>query len=109
MFATHVAAAILSHVSVAANWMVQEGGGVRGIRYRYVENHGNWVAKIVVIILFIMSGWSIGVMIDRWMAYNAARKQSRAFARPLPELCAMAASMKPSRSPSATRRAIWPR
>jgi biopolymer transport protein ExbB/biopolymer transport protein TolQ len=39
-----------------------------------------WPARIVVIILFIMSGWSIGVMIDRWMAYNAARKQSRSFA-----------------------------
>jgi biopolymer transport protein ExbB/biopolymer transport protein TolQ len=38
------------------------------------------LAKIVVIILFIMSGWSIGVMIDRWMAFNAARKQSRTFA-----------------------------
>ena len=38
------------------------------------------LAKIVVIILFIMSGWSIGVMIDRWMAFSAARKQSRAFA-----------------------------
>jgi biopolymer transport protein ExbB/biopolymer transport protein TolQ len=39
-----------------------------------------WLARIVVIILFIMSGWSIGVMIDRWMAFSAARKQSRAFA-----------------------------
>src|SRR3974390_874975 len=38
------------------------------------------LAKIVVIILFIMSGWSIGVMIDRWMAFSAARKQSRSFA-----------------------------
>src|SRR5580658_10713036 len=38
------------------------------------------LAKAVVIILFIMSGWSIGVMIDRWMAFNAARSQSRAFA-----------------------------
>ena len=38
------------------------------------------LAKIVVIILFIMSGWSIGVMIDRAMAFSAARKQSRAFA-----------------------------
>jgi hypothetical protein len=27
MFATHVAAALLSHVHVAATWMVQEGGG----------------------------------------------------------------------------------
>ncbi len=32
------------------------------------------LAKIVVIILFIMSGWSIGVMIDRAMAFSAARK-----------------------------------
>ena len=38
------------------------------------------LAKLVVVILFIMSGWSIGVMIDRWMAFSAARKQSRAFA-----------------------------
>jgi biopolymer transport protein ExbB len=38
------------------------------------------LAKIVVVILFIMSGWSIGVMIDRWMAFSAARKQSRTFA-----------------------------
>jgi biopolymer transport protein ExbB/TolQ len=38
------------------------------------------LAKIVAILLFIMSGWSIGVMIDRWMAFSAARKQSRTFA-----------------------------
>jgi len=37
-------------------------------------------AKLVVIGLFIMSAYSIGVMIDRVMAYNAARKQSRQFA-----------------------------
>jgi len=39
-----------------------------------------WLARIVVIALFVMSAWSIGVMIDRLLAYNAARKQSRAFA-----------------------------
>jgi len=38
------------------------------------------LAKGVVIILFIMSAWSIGVMIDRALAFAAARKQSRAFA-----------------------------
>jgi len=37
-------------------------------------------AKLVVVGLFIMSAYSIGVMIDRVMAYNAARKQSRQFA-----------------------------
>ena len=39
-----------------------------------------WMAKAVVIALFFMSAWSIGVMIDRFLVYNAARKQSRAFA-----------------------------
>lgn len=39
-----------------------------------------WPARTVVIVLFIMSAWSIGVMIDRLIAYNAARKQSRIFA-----------------------------
>jgi biopolymer transport protein ExbB/TolQ len=39
-----------------------------------------WLARIVVIILFIMSAWSIGVMIDRYIAFSAARKQSRSFA-----------------------------
>src|SRR5271156_1516372 len=39
-----------------------------------------WAAKIVVILLFFMSAWSIGVMIDRAIAYNGARKQSRQFA-----------------------------
>ena len=39
-----------------------------------------WLAKAVVILLFLMSAWSIGVMIDRWIAFSAARKQSRLFA-----------------------------
>jgi biopolymer transport protein ExbB/biopolymer transport protein TolQ len=39
-----------------------------------------WPARTVVIVLFFMSAWSIGVMIDRWIAYQSARKQSRVFA-----------------------------
>jgi biopolymer transport protein ExbB/biopolymer transport protein TolQ len=38
------------------------------------------LGKAVVTILFIMSAYSIGVMIDRFMAFNAAKKQSRQFA-----------------------------
>lgn len=37
-------------------------------------------ARAVVIILFVMSAWSIGVMIDRWIAFSGAKKQSRVFA-----------------------------
>jgi len=40
----------------------------------------SWPAKMVVITLFIMSAWSIGVMIDRLIAFNGARQQSRQFA-----------------------------
>ena len=43
-------------------------------------NNMEWPARTVVIVLFIMSAWSIGVMIDRWIAFNGARSQSRAFA-----------------------------
>jgi len=32
------------------------------------------------VILAIMSAWSIGVMIDRFLAFGQARKQSREFA-----------------------------
>ena len=36
-------------------------------------------AKAVVFILFVMSAWSVGIMIDRALMYSAARKQSRVF------------------------------
>jgi biopolymer transport protein ExbB/biopolymer transport protein TolQ len=39
-----------------------------------------WPARIVVVTLFVMSAWSIGVMIDRWLTYQGARKESRLFA-----------------------------
>src|SRR6202521_6330069 len=80
MFATHVAGVTLSHAISAATWVVQEGGGTLATDPLGLWKAMGWVARTVVIILFIMSGWSIGVMIDRWMAYSAARKQSRAFA-----------------------------
>jgi biopolymer transport protein ExbB/biopolymer transport protein TolQ len=42
--------------------------------------HMGWPARGVAFILLFMSAWSIGVMIDRWIAFRAARKQSRQFA-----------------------------
>jgi biopolymer transport protein ExbB len=56
----------------------QEGGV--GFDPISMWNQMGWLAKAVVIILFIESAWSIGIMIDRLMAYNAARTQSRQFA-----------------------------
>ena len=38
------------------------------------------LAQAVVVVLLIMSVWSISVMIERFLTYRAARKQSMAFA-----------------------------
>ena len=37
-------------------------------------------AKAVVVLLAFMSMWSFGVMVDRYIAFSQARKQSREFA-----------------------------
>jgi biopolymer transport protein ExbB len=72
-------ATVGSNVNALAFWMFQEGGAV-GWDFVSLWKQMGFLAKAVVVILFIQSAWSIGVMIDRWIAFNAARKQSRAFA-----------------------------
>ena len=39
-----------------------------------------YLAKGVAVLLFIESIWSLAVMIDRYLYFSAARKQSREFA-----------------------------
>src|SRR4030088_830963 len=82
MFATHEAGVLLSHVPAAFTWVIQEGGGMPTDPLGLWKQMG-WVARTVVVILFIMSGLSICVMIDRWMEYRLARNHRRAFARAL--------------------------
>ncbi|HEX7406564.1 MAG TPA: MotA/TolQ/ExbB proton channel family protein [Candidatus Binatia bacterium] len=78
MLVTNLATVVYSNAHTVALWMFQEAA----VSWDPISlwHQMGILAKIVVIILFIMSGWSIGVMIDRWMAFSAARKQSRAFA-----------------------------
>src|SRR3954462_3071798 len=70
---------MLATIQIWALMLLQEGGGV-SFDPLSMWNQMTWLGKAVVITMFIMSAWSIGVMIDRLIAYNAARKQSRAFA-----------------------------
>src|SRR6202021_3987448 len=70
---------MLLQMQVRAFMLLQEAGAP-GWDFRHLWTQMGGLAKAVVIVMFMMSGWSIGVMIDRIMAYNAARKQSRAFA-----------------------------
>src|SRR5690242_2801028 len=66
-------------LQVWAFFLLQEQGAV-GWDARSLWAQMGVPAKCVVVGLFLMSAWSIGVMIDRLLAYSAARKQSRAFA-----------------------------
>ena len=43
-------------------------------------DHMGWAVRAIAIVLFIESIWSLAVMIDRYLYFSAARKQSREFA-----------------------------
>jgi len=79
MFLANIATAFLTNIPTFGLLLFQEAAAPGWDPISLWRQMGN-LARGVVIILFIMSGWSIGVMIDRWMAFSAARKQSRAFA-----------------------------
>jgi biopolymer transport protein ExbB/biopolymer transport protein TolQ len=67
-------------LQVWALMLLQEQATNVGFDVRTMWSNMGWQARLVVATLFIMSAWSIGVMIDRVLAYNGARKQSRQFA-----------------------------
>jgi len=60
--------------------MFQEEGQTVGFSPMQLWAHMAWMARTVAIILFIESVWSLAVMIDRYLYFSAARKQSREFA-----------------------------
>src|SRR6201996_8474338 len=70
---------MLLQMQVWAFMLLQEAGAP-GWDFRHLWEQMGGLAKAVVIVMFLMSAWSIGVMMDRWLAFSAARKQSREFA-----------------------------
>jgi biopolymer transport protein ExbB/TolQ len=56
------------------------GGGEASFSLGGMIQAMQWPARTIAIILFIMSIWSLAVMIDRWLYFSAARSQSREFA-----------------------------
>ncbi len=67
---------MLATLFIYAAWL-QEAGTSWDLRSMWISM--GLLAKIVVVILFILSVYSFGVMIDRFLMYNNARKQSRLF------------------------------
>ena len=68
---------MLLQMQVWAFLLLQEAAPAISMDPRAMWAQMGWMARLVVIILFVMSAWSIGVMIDRLIAFNAAYKQSR--------------------------------
>ena len=78
MLVAGLALPALGKTQIAAVWLFQQTGA----RWDFWKIWGDMQlpARSIVVILLAMSAWSIGVMLDRWMAYSAARRQSRQFA-----------------------------
>ena len=72
MLFANLATLVLTNVPALAAAALQEAPGIGWDPISIWKQMGI-LAKLVVVVLFIMSGWSIGIMIDRAMAYSAAR------------------------------------
>ena len=69
-------------ISPFALALMQQGGEAQAFDFTPM---GVWramgiVARVVLIILLIMSMWSIAIMVERYLTFSAARSQSREFA-----------------------------
>jgi biopolymer transport protein ExbB/TolQ len=69
-----------AHVPAPLAMYLQAGGQTTSFSLGSMLQSMQWPALTIVVILFIMSIWSLAVMIDRYLYFNAARKQSREFA-----------------------------
>lgn len=80
MLVAHFANLFLIKTQLTAMWLFQANDEL--VRFDPVGMWSSmaWPARSVAIILLLMSAWSIGVMIDRGLAFSVARKQSRQFA-----------------------------
>ncbi len=77
MILAHIAHAASSMHASASLAMFQEAAS---FSLTDMWSKMTWIPRGIVIILFIMSIWSLAVMIDRAIYFSAARTQSREFA-----------------------------
>jgi biopolymer transport protein ExbB/biopolymer transport protein TolQ len=80
MLAANLACSMFIKIPMAVFVLLQSSGGTQPFNFWQMWLHMLWPARSIAIILLGMSAWSMGVMMDRWLAFRAARKQSRQFA-----------------------------
>jgi len=69
---------MLANLLLVMTFLQDQGGEIGWDAFSIWQRMG-WPARSVCITLAIMSAWSFAIMIDRWLMFNAARKQSRVF------------------------------
>jgi len=80
MLIANLASSIFVKTPMAALLLFQSTGGTQRFDVWHMWVNMQWPARTIAIILLGMSAWSMGVMMDRWLAFQAARRQSRQFA-----------------------------
>jgi biopolymer transport protein ExbB/TolQ len=80
MLVANFAGSILAKTAIAALWLFQSNDEATRFDLWSMWIHMHWPARAIAVILLIMSAWSVGVMMDRWLAFRLARRQSREFA-----------------------------
>jgi biopolymer transport protein ExbB/biopolymer transport protein TolQ len=77
----HVVSHLAANPAALGFWFQdQAAGGSTDFSPLGLWGNMGWLARGVVLVLFIMSIWSLAVIIDRALYFSAARKQSRDFA-----------------------------
>ncbi len=71
---------LAAHQAALGMYLFQDSGQTVGFSPMDLWHNMGPAAKAVVAVLFIMSIWSLAVIIDRALYFSAARKQSREFA-----------------------------
>jgi biopolymer transport protein ExbB len=80
MLVANLLSSIFIKTPMVALLVLESGGGTSRFSLWEMWLHMGWPARTIAIILLGMSAWSLGVMMDRWLAFQAARRQSRQFA-----------------------------
>lgn len=80
MLIAYLASSIFMKTPMAALLLLQSTASTQRFDLWHMWVTMGWPARTIAIILLGMSAWSMGVMMDRWLAFRAARKQSRQFA-----------------------------
>jgi biopolymer transport protein ExbB/biopolymer transport protein TolQ len=80
MLVAHLASSMFVKTPIVVLMLLQSTGGAPRFNLWDMWVHMLWPARTIAIILLGMSAWSMGVMMDRWLSFRAARRQSRQFA-----------------------------